>query len=192
MKRTVLVLFAALCTLASQSAMAQSDLGLKKIGGTLGVVSPENTDAALGIGLNADWGTITPSIRLESHIEYWSKSQSLFGGGEASLRDVAVGARGKYFFPVSRSSVLPFAGAGLGLHFLRAEVSFPAQDTGGIIFPAMTVGDSSTKLGLDLGGGIETSLSPRTRLLADCWYGIVSDVSQFSARVGLSYTLGVR
>jgi opacity protein-like surface antigen len=193
MKRIILTLCAALCMVASQNAMAQSDLGLKRVGGTIGIVDPENMDTVLGFGLLADWGTITPDIRLESRLDYWSKSESLYGGGEASMRDIALGARGKYFFPVSHSSVRPFAGAGLGLHFLHAEVSFPAQDLGGgTIIPAMTVGDSSTKLGLDLGGGIETSLSPRTDLLADLWYGIVSDVSQLSMRIGLSYKLGGR
>jgi opacity protein-like surface antigen len=193
MKRVMFVLIAALCTLAPQSATAKSDLGLQRLGGSLGVVSPENTDTALGLGLNADWGTFAPSWRLESHMEYWSKSQSVFGGGEASLHDFAVGARAKYFFSVSHSSVRPFAGGGLGLHFVHAEVSYPAMDLGGgLIVPATSVGDSSTKLGLDLGGGIETSLSPRTTLVADCWYGLVSDVNQFTARVGLSWAVGSR
>ena len=193
MKRIIVVLIAALCTVAPQSATAESHLGLERLGGSVGVVSPENTDAALGIGVNADWGTLAPSLRLESHIEYWSKSQSVFGGGKVSLHDIAVGARGKYFFPVTHSSILPFAGAGLGLHFLHAGVSSPAIDLGGgTVIPAMSVGDNSTKLGLDLGGGIETSLGPRTTLVADCWYGLVSDVNQFTARVGLSWAVGSR
>jgi opacity protein-like surface antigen len=192
MKRIILVLCAALCMAAAQNAMAQSDLGLKRVGGTIGIVDPENLDTVLGFGLLGDWGTITPDIRLESHLDYWSKSETLYGGGEASMRDVALGARGRYFFHVSGSAVRPFAGAGLGLHFLHAEVSFPAQDLGGTIIPAMTVGDSSTKLGLDLGGGIETALSPRTDLLADLWYGMVSDVNQLSMRIGLTYKLGSR
>jgi hypothetical protein len=54
----------------------------------------------------------------------------------------------------------------------------------------MQVEDSATKLGLDIGGGVSTPIGPRSDLLGEAWYGIVSDVSQFSLRVGMSYRLG--
>jgi hypothetical protein len=57
-------------------------------------------------------------------------------------------------------------------------------------FPATTVEDSSTKLGLDLGGGVATAINPQLDFLGELWYGIVSDVSQLSLRVGVSYKLG--
>ena len=41
------------------------------------------------------------------------------------------------------------------------------------------------------GGGIRTSVSPTLDLHAEGWYGIVSDVNQFSLRVGMSYRLGL-
>lgn len=182
------VLLACFCTPVSQNAMA-SDLGLKGVGVSVGMVSPEDIDATFGFGVFADHGWITPEIALESHIDYWSKSEDT-GFGEVSIRDIAVGARGKYMFPTSSASVFPFVGAGLGLHFLNAKVDVPPMDFGGSTIPGYTVEDSETKLGLDIGGGMKMPVSPKTDFLAEAWYGIVSDVSQFSLRVGMEWALG--
>lgn len=184
MKRNAILVAIALGVLAAQPAMAQSDIGFKRLGGALGYVSPENLDGTFGLGVFADLGTITPDISLEPRIDYWSKSKDEFGT-EVSVHDVAVGARAKYNFATTNPKVRPFAGAGLGLHFISAEVSVSMPG-----FPTTSASDSETKLGLDFGGGIATPLSPRTDLLAEAWYGIVSDFSQFSLRVGLSYKLG--
>lgn len=185
MKRVALLIAVAALTLAASSAMAQSDLGMKGLGAAVGFVSPENFDGTFTVGVLADHGTIAPQIGLESHLDYWGQSESSFGA-EAKVSDIAIGARGKYYFPVAHPSLRPFAGAGLGLHFVHAEVTVPAQ----FGFPEMTAEDSSTKLGLDLGGGLATDLNPRTDFLAEMWFGIVEDVSTFSLRVGLCYKLG--
>lgn len=206
MKRIVVLLVLATCVLASQ-AMAQSrgkvsgsssgagqkvsqsspgaDLGFKRVGAAVGYVSPQDIDGTFSLGVFADCGTITPKIAVESRIDYWSHSEEAFGV-EASVRDIVVGARGKYLFEMQGSNLRPFAGAGLGLHLLHAKVTTPAF--GG--FPATTAEDSSTKLGLDLGGGVATAINPQMDLLGELWYGIVSDVSQLSLRVGVSYKLG--
>jgi hypothetical protein len=183
-----IVLALAFCALTSQSAMAQSDLGFKGIGAAVGVVSPEDLDATFGIGMIVDHGTIIPELGLETRLDYWSKSEDTMGS-EVSVRDITLGTRGKYFFELTNSSIRPFAGAGLGLHFLNAEVTVTPPP--GFPGPTTVVEDSSTKLGLDLGGGIAAPVGPRTNLLAEMWYGIVSDFSQFSLRVGMSYKLGV-
>lgn len=185
MKRTSLFLAFAACALVAPAAMAQSNLGLKNLGVAVGLVSPENVDATFSIGAFADWGTIAPRIGLESRLDYWTHSENSFGI-DASIHDVTLGARGKYFFEVANPKIRPFAGAGLGLHFIGAEVAIPPQ--GG--FPAMKASDSQTKLGLDLGGGFATAISPRADFLGEVWYGVVPDVSQFSLRAGLSYKLG--
>jgi opacity protein-like surface antigen len=185
MKRTVLLLTLSLCALTAPVAMAESNLGLRSLGVAAGLVSPDNLDGTFSIGGFADWGTIAPRIGLESRLDYWSGSQTSFDF-KTSIRDITLGARAKYFFESRNPRLRPFAGAGLGLHFLKAEVDIPVP----IGFPAMTATESDTKLGLDLGGGIATSISPRTDFLGEVWYGIVSDVSQFSLRVGLSHRLG--
>jgi hypothetical protein len=183
MKRNVLLLTLAIGLLASSAALAQSNLGLEGVGVAVGYVSPEDFDGTLGFGVFANHGFLAPRWGLESRLDYWSQSEGAYGV-EATVSDVTLGARSKYYFE-SKSTVRPFAGVGLGLHFLHAEVVTPPQ----FGFPETRVEDSSTKLGLDVGGGIAAPLGPRTDFLGEAWYGIVSDVSQFSLRAGLSYAL---
>ncbi len=185
MKRNVLLLTLAFCVLASGAATAQSDLGLKNVGVAVAYVSPEDLDGTFSIGVFANHGTIAPRIGLESRLDYWSHSEDSFGA-EAKVSDIAIGARGKYYFQAANPKIRPFAGAGLGIHLLHAKVTTPPQ----FGFPAMTIEDSSNKLGLDFGGGLATALGPKTDFLAEVWYGVVSDVNQFSLRVGMSYRLG--
>src|SRR5262249_48131486 len=184
MKRMPLLLVLAVGLLAANQAMAQSKLGLRSVGASIGFVSPENVDGTFGFGVFADVGRITPVIGLEPVIEYWSKSDNAFGA-KASLRDVSVGARGKYYIDTSNPKLLTFVGAGLGLHFLHSEGSVTAPG-----FPTITVDASDTKLGLDFGGGIATPISPKDEFHAEAWFGFVSDVNQFAVRAGISHAIG--
>src|SRR6266850_5154934 len=174
MKRIALVLAIVACTVAATEAMAQSDLGLKRVGAAVGFVSPENLDGTFSFGVFANMGTVTPKIEVEPRLDFWSWSEEAFGA-KSTVRDVTLGGRGKYFFPVENSKLRPFAGAGLGIHFLHAEVDIPAQ--GGS--PAMNAEDSTTKLGLDLGGGLAMPVNDMVDFHGEVWYGIVSDVNQF-------------
>lgn len=188
MRKLILVAgLVAFCTMGSQNARAASDVGFKGAGVKLALVDPDNVDMAVGFGGFVDLGRVTNEIQLEPFVDYWSQTESQFGA-ELSVRDLAFGMRGKYNFPVSSMKVQPYAGAGLGIHMLKAQVSIEDQDLGGgLILPGYTVEDSFTRLGLDLGGGMATHLSPTTDLLAEMWYGIVSDVNQFSVRVGVEF-----
>jgi opacity protein-like surface antigen len=183
MKRITLLLAAVLGLAVAPAAMAQSNLGLKNLGVAIGYVSPENLDGTFSFGGFADWGTIAPNVGLESRIDHWSWSENYLGV-ETKVRDIAVGARGKYHFETANPKIRPFAGGGLALHFISLEV------TDNSFTPSLSVSDSQTKLGFDLGGGISTPMNPRTDFLAEAWYGVVSDFSQFSLRAGLSYKLG--
>ena len=180
-KSIVPVIVLTFCALTSQNALAQADLGPKAAGVQLGIVSPENADATVGFGVFADLGTMAPNMRLASHLDFWSKSEDSPFGGSASVSDVALSMRGKYMFQVSSPKIQPFAGVGLGMHFLHAKVEVPG-------FPPIE--DSSTKFGLDLGGGFGTPLNPRTDLRTELWYGVVDNFSQFSVKVGLAFKLG--
>lgn len=185
MKRITLLLTLAATVLAAPAALAQSDLGLKRIGGAIGFVDPEGLGTTFSLGLFADHGRLTQNLSLESHIDYWGQSESSFGT-EVSLRDVAVGGRVKYNFVVSNPKLRPFAGAGLGLHFVKAEINIPPQ----FGFPGSTVEASSTELGIHLGGGIGTPLSPKTDLLGETWFGLVDGANSFALRAALSFKLG--
>ena len=185
MKHTALLLALALGLLSAQPSAAQSNIGLHAIGANAAFVSPENLDGAFGLGVFADLGQIAPRIGLEPTIEYWSRTDNQFGI-ENTLRDVSIGMRGKYYFDVANPKVRPFAGAGLGLHFLHAETSANLPGFGNV-----SATGSDTKLGLDIGGGIATPLNSKNDFRAEAWYGIVSDVNQFAVRVGISHKLSL-
>jgi len=181
MKRSILFTLAtlALCTVAVQNATAQSNFGLKRMGVTFGYVSPENIDGTLGYGVLADMGTVSPQFGIEAHADRWSHTEEAFDT-KATLSDLMVGARGKYLFNTTSTKIQPFIGAGMGVHILHAEVS----DTD------MSVEDSSTKLGLELGGGMDTNLSPSMGLRTELWYGFASDIDQFAMPVGMTWKIG--
>lgn len=183
MKRGILILLVAATGLLAQQAAADSSIGFRAIGGALSYVSPDNLDGTIGFGVFADLGRIAPPVELEPRIDFWSQSQEAFGT-KASVRDITLGARAKYFFDVTGTKVRPFAGGGLGFHFVRAEATVSAPG-----FTPMSVSQSETKLGLDMGGGIATGLSPKVDLHAELWYGIVSDINQLSLRMGVSRKL---
>jgi len=185
MKRLAMFVMFALGLLSAQQAMAQSKIGLHAIGASAAFVSPQYLDGTFGLGVFADLGQVAPNIGLEPHLEFWSKSANEFGF-ESSLRDVSVGMRGKYYFEVANPKVRPFAGAGLGLHFLHAKSTFTVPG-----FGTASGEGSDTKLGLDVGGGIATALNSKNDFRAEAWYGIVTDVNQFALRVGISHKLAM-
>ena len=186
MKRITLMLTLALASLAlaAPAAMAQSDLGLKRIGGAIGIVDPEGLGTTFSLGVFADHGTVTPNISLESRLDYWGQSDAYFGT-ETSFRDIALGVRGKYNFETSNPKLRPFLGAGLGLHFFKSEVTVPPP-----FGPGTVAEGSATELGVDLGGGISTPLSPKANLLGETWFGIVDGPNTFALRAGVSFKLG--
>jgi len=187
-----LLTFIVVCVLALSNATAQTNLGFMGVGVRLGYVSPEDVDGTFGLGVFADLGTFAPRVMFEGYADYWSSSEDIPTGGEASARDIVLGARAKYAFPVNHPKIQPYIGGGLGIHFVSTEVSTPAIDMGGgVIIPAMTLDDSTAKLGLDFGGGMNFNVNETTAIQGELWYGIVSDVNQFSAKVGVLYRLSI-
>lgn len=191
MRKSILVWMVLVsCTLAVQNASAKTDLGWRSAGVDVGFVDPDNVPSTVGFGAFANLGNLSPDVRLEPHLGYWSKSQEM-DGDKASISDIALSARALYMFHGTSPKFRPYAGGGLGLHMVHAKVEIAAQDLGGgVIIPAMEASDSQTKLGLDLVGGFQTPLSPKTDFKFDLGYTAVSDVAQFSMKAGVSFDLG--
>ncbi len=189
MKKGLLaVAVVALFAFPAHFALASSDVGFKSVGVDLGFVSPEDIDGTIGFGAFADLGSFSPRVGLSGHLGYWSKSEDFFGS-ETSVRDVSLTGRVRYKFPTA-SKFQPYAGGGLGMHFLNAELTTPDVDLGGgLIIPGMSVSDSQTKLGIDLGGGFTTPVGTKTDLYGDFWYSMVEDFGQLSMKVGLAWKL---
>lgn len=175
----------AVCTMAFAGA-AQASLALEGVGGHVSFVSPDNVDASIGIGFLMDMGFTGTQFGMESYAGYWSHTESAFGV-EASVSDFIIGSRGKYRFLVSSPSVHPYVGAGLGFHFVTAGVDIASYDFGGTTIPGTSASNTELKLGLDLGGGLALDVSDHVALLGDTWVSLVSDVSQFTLRLGALY-----
>ena len=189
-KRIVVWMVLVFCMGVSQNAWAKTDLGWRSIGVNAGFVDPDNVDGTVGFGAFANLGNLSPDVRLQPNVGYWSKSQEAFGA-KATISDISFSTRALYMFHNNSAKFHPYAGGGLGLHMVKAKVSMPAQDMGGgVIIPAMEASDTSTKLGLDFGGGFTMPLSERTDFSVDTWYTATSDVSHFSLKAGVSFDLG--
>jgi hypothetical protein len=114
-KSLVAMLALGICVMASQNAMAEPHLGLQSAGFQAGMVNPENLRR---------WGTLTPNIRLASHLDYWSKSGD--HGHRQAAADIAV--NGPITVPGLVGEVSPYAGVGMGLHFRMRRSKSPASD----------------------------------------------------------------
>ncbi|KAA3662920.1 MAG: autotransporter outer membrane beta-barrel domain-containing protein [Calditrichaeota bacterium] len=176
MKKLVLVLLALL--FVTGGAFAQSDIGLKGAGLRLGLVDPDVIDSTIGFEGIADLGTIN-QFALEASILYWSKSV-----GAASVRDLAFGATGRYFFEMEDSPIKPFASAGVGIHMFKTEVDF---DFGFLGSGSESV--SSTEFGIKVGGGANYELNEKMTLTGEVSYHL-GDAEQFNILGGILYHLG--
>jgi opacity protein-like surface antigen len=189
MKRVALTAAAlAVCILATVGSANADGLSFRGIGGNISVVNPEDFDATVGVGFLVDLGAVNTVWGFESFAGYWSQSESAFGT-EVSVSDFVLGGRCKYLFPVSHRSIQPYAGAGLGFHFVSASVEIASYDFGGIIVTGSSFDDDEFKVGLDVGGGLTVDINDDLAFLGDSWLSFVSDVSQFSLRLGLLYWL---
>ena len=57
--------------------------------------SARDVDGTIGVGGFLNLGTLAPRIRLSSHLDFWSDSQSAFGT-KATVSDVALSFRRTY------------------------------------------------------------------------------------------------
>ena len=181
-KRIVVWLVLVFCLGVSQNAWAKTDLGWRSIGVNAGFVDPDNVDGTVGFGAFANLGNLSPDVRLQPNVGYWSKSQDEFGV-KATISDISFSTRALYMFHNNSAKFHPYAGGGPGLHIVKAKVSMTTP-------VAMEASDSETKLGLDLVGGFTTQLSQKNDLCVDLGYTAVSDVAQLSMKVGVSFDLG--
>jgi opacity protein-like surface antigen len=181
MKMKILFLTVLIGVLAASHASAQSNMGLKAIGGRVAFVNPEDLNSTAGFGAFADLGTISTNFGLEAHVDYWSQSEEITTT-KSSVHDIAFGPRAKYMFELQNTSLRPFIGAGVSVHFLNAKVSDSSD-------PSLNADDSSTKFGLDVGGGMATHLTEQIDFRTEAWY-VMSDMNQFALSMGLAMKLG--
>ena len=76
----------------------------------------------------------------------------------------------------------PYAAAGLAIHIFKVDLPSVGLFTGG--------SDTSTKIGLDLAGGLGYAVGEKVDLIGELMYRIVSDYGQFVFSGGVIFWLG--
>lgn len=181
--KKVLVLALALLVFATL-AVAQSDIGLKGVGGQLGFIMPDEIDNTIGFGGHAYLGTIIPNLELYAYADYWGKTYAQSADTEAKFSVIGIAGVVKYRFNVS-GDIKPYAGGGLALNIgsWSFEYSGPyaqyLNDTSG----------SETDLGLYLVGGASKTFSPTLDGFAEIRYN-TGGVDYLGIYAGVTYKLG--
>ncbi|HET7498014.1 MAG TPA: outer membrane beta-barrel protein [Candidatus Eisenbacteria bacterium] len=165
---------------SSTSARTEDvSLGFKGMGARIGLVDPEGASSTVDLGVHVDAGEFARNIHLQPIVEYWSVGQDvtiLSSTYSVNSKDFSVGADINIDFPLQDSRVTPYAGGGLGLHWLKETNDAP----GGAEF-------SDTKLGLNLQGGVRTDAMPNLALFGELRYNFVSDANQLKILGGFTY-----
>lgn len=144
----------------STIASGQADIGFKGIGGRLGFVMPESDIGnTMGMGVQADLGTITKDVHLGALVDYWTKA---YDGAGGDLTEIVIAATAKYFFKMD-SKFEPYAGGGLGFTYGRSSWESGEIHEGSA---------SDTDIGFHVVGGVEYPLSPNLKGLAELTYHI--------------------
>ena len=166
----------ALVVLFSSSARAQDQASLS-LGA--GYVDPENSDgSALWVTANYRF-RIANRLLLEPEVGYWEKDGDL-PTFDVSVEDLNFGINALYALADSDAGLVPWAGAGVGLHLVKGVADFDEDgddDAGG----------TDTRFGIHLLGGADFVLTDTFALYAAARYDFVSDLNQFKVYGGVRY-----
>jgi hypothetical protein len=172
----VSLLVAAPAAFAQQSTTAREpSLGFQGIGVRLGMVDPEDVSSTLELGGHIDAGEFVKGVRLMPVVEYWSLGTDV-GPYSSDISDFSFGADVNVDFPLQNSRMVPYAGGGLGLHFLSFDSTVPNVPD-----------ESKTKLGLNIQGGIRNDVMPNLSIFGEARYNFVSDANQLKLLGGFTY-----
>jgi hypothetical protein len=181
------------------------NLELRGIGFEVGAIWPTQVEPTIGFGVRADLGLIGPNIRISPAIRYWSSSLRQvevdrladqirricerqanatcpsFDLGEIRRSDLEVSVDGHFLYDVGLPLV-PYAGAGLGLHLLsgRGEAINDTfvQDLLNTLAP-----------GLNIIGGVGMPLGEMLQLFTEARLVLVPDVQYVNLLIGGTWTL---
>ncbi|TMQ65571.1 MAG: hypothetical protein E6K79_04375 [Candidatus Eisenbacteria bacterium] len=156
---------------------AQNDVGLgfKGIGGSLGLVDPENASSAVALGFHVDAGTIVRNVHLIPSFSYWNVGTDV-GAYHADVKDLAFATDVNVDFPLQGGRFTPYLGGGLGLNFLSFDSNAPNS-----------VSANDTKLGLNLLGGMRNDVMPNLAIFGELRYSFVTDANQLKILGGFTY-----
>lgn len=165
MKKIILIL-----VMAAAMLMAHAESGEWNVGGQ--VVYGTKAETA-GIGLHVK-KCLTDALRLNLSSNYYFK--------HSGVTAFDVNLEGNYLFGVGEKvRVYPLAGVVLGIwHADGVNVSYGGMNFG-------VDGQTNTKFGANLGGGVDYLVSEHLGLNAEVKYQIISHASQVVFGIGASY-----
>jgi len=183
------------------------NLELRGIGFEVGGIWPTQVSPTIGFGVRADLGLIGPNVRISPAIRYWSSSLRQaevdrladqirricerqanatcpsFDLGQIRRSDLELSVDGHFLYDVGLPMV-PYAGAGLGLHLLsgRGEAINDTfvQDLLNTLAP-----------GLNIIGGVGMPLGGPLQIFTEARLVLVPDVQYVNLLVGGTWTLPV-
>jgi len=165
-----LAFFAAFAS-AAPANQNQGGMGFQGLGARIGFVDPEGASSTVALGVHIDAGEFVHNVHVVPLVEYWK-----VGVSGIDVRDLTVGSDINVDFPVEGGRLIPYAGGGLGLHFLHADV------------PAGSLAEPNhTKLGLNIQGGVKNQVMPNLSLFGEVKYAFVSDENQLKVMGGFTY-----
>jgi len=188
----VLLLFCGVTSTANAQLDFLEVIGLKKmeaigIGG--GVVSvSEEVGTTFNVGGRAVFSTPVKKLYLTEALRIWTKTESdeedFFGSPmkfETTLIDLALETDGQYHLSSETSKMSPFVQAGIGINYILSEAKVTLLGT------TTTDTDAESKIGVNLGGGVELKVSDSLKGYVDVKYIIVKDLNQFNIQVGILF-----
>ncbi|HYR51581.1 MAG TPA: outer membrane beta-barrel protein [Candidatus Dormibacteraeota bacterium] len=146
-------------------------MGFQGMGARIGFVDPEGASSTVALGLHVDLGEFVRHVHIMPLVEYWK-----VGVSSVDISDLTLATDVNLDFPVQGGRVTPYAGGGLGLHFVKADDP---------LFPAANASD--TKLGLNIQGGIKNQVMPNFGIFGEVKYVFVSDFNQLKIMGGFTY-----
>jgi opacity protein-like surface antigen len=159
---------AALAQSGTTSAAPDESFGFRGFGARLGLVDPEGASSTITYGLHMNLGEFVPNLRITPLVEYWS-----VGISGADVSDFVLATNLDYAFPLVGPKVTPYAGGGVGIHWLK--------------FDSPLLDEKDTKLGLHVQGGIRDQVMPNLSLFGELRFTFVEDADNWKLLGGFTY-----
>ncbi len=146
-------------------------LGFQGLGARIGLVDPEGASSTVALGAHIDAGEFVKNLHVYPLVEYWN-----VGVGGIDVSDLTLATDVDLDFPIEGGRVVPYAGGGVGLHFLHQDLP-----------PGVVGEESHTKLGLNIQGGIRDQVMPNLGLFGEVKFSFVSTADQLKVMGGFTY-----
>jgi len=170
------------------------NLEFRGVGVDFGMVWPVTIEPTISMGIRADLGFLGPNLRIMPGITYWSSflraeevrrlelqiadvsGVSQVNLGQIRRSDLTLNAEAHYFFD-PELFLQPYAGGGLGLHFLNGR---------GEVISGTFVEDLLTTVApsLNVVGGLEIPLGSHLAVFTEGRYSLSADVRYGSLYFG--------